>query len=219
MMISRRMFLAGTSALAIVPALPSITIAAPIAAVEAAKPLTTIWVAGHAGDFDWQPFNAETRTDALRQALYYHNFGTPEEVDQLLTLPEADLKKRLDASWFGLDRAPTMDGLQPDEIKGHHWIDAGMGACCDRCDSECYGGDGGRVFGAEVVCEECTTLPDLLSGDDDDIELAEERLTEWFLGHDCDEASVREQMVRDFDPDLIPVDIWQKCLAEARAAL
>lgn len=64
-------------------------------------------------------------------------------------------------------------------------------------------------FAAEVVCEECTTIADLLGGDDD-IQLAEERLTEWFLGHDCDEESVREQMSKSFDPDLIPSEVWQK---------
>lgn len=218
MMISRRTLLVSASAAAIVPALPKMAFPASVAAVEAVKPTTTIWVAGHAGDFDWHPFHAESRIDALRQALYHHNFGTMSEVDELLALPEAELKKKLDAAWFGIDRVPSMDGLQPEEIKPHHWIDAGMGAFCQRCDSECYGGDGGRVFGAEVVCEDCTTIPDLLGGDEDDVEMAEERLTEWFLGHDCDERSVRKQMSKDFDPDLIPTDIWQKCLAEARAA-
>jgi hypothetical protein len=215
-MLSRRAFLTSTAALAIVPALPAVLSAAPTVAVT--KPATTIWVAGHAGDFDWHPFHAETRLDALRQALYHHRFGTGDDMDELLALPEPELAKRLDSASFGLDRVPSMDGLQPAEIKPYHWIDAGMGAFCDRCDSECYGGDGGRVFGTEVVCEECTTIPDLLGADDDDVEIAEERLTEWFLGHDCDEQSVRRQMSKDSDPDLISPHIWQKCLAEARTA-
>jgi hypothetical protein len=77
----------------------------------------------------------------------------------------------------------------------------------------------GSAFGTEAVCEDCTTIIDLLGSDDDDKELAEEQLTEWFLNHDCDEASVRKQMARSFNPDLIPLEIWQKCLAEARAEL
>ena len=208
MMISRRMFLAGTSALAIVPALPTLALPTAAAApIETVKTATTIWVGGTDGEFDWRPFNAATKKDALKQLANYHGWEYDLEGDPYLP------------TGLSLQRAPKMDGLLPDEIKPHHWIRSGLGAFCDRCDSECYGNDTGRVFGTEVVCEECTTIPDLLSGDEYDVQMAEERLTEWFLDHDCDEASVREQMSRDFDLNLIPVDIWQKCLAEARAEL
>lgn len=218
-MLNRRMFLASSSAVAVAylaPAFPVST--APVTAVVA-KPDTTIWIAGHFGDFDWHVFEGKNKIDVLREALNYHGHGNAEEIEEILTLDEEALKKELDYMHFGLDRAARMDGLLPEEIKPYHWIKSGYGACCDRCSSECYDGDGGRAFGTEAVCEECTTIIDLLGSDDDDKELAEEQLTEWFLNHDCDEASVRKQMARNFDPDLVPTEIWQKCLAEARAEL
>jgi hypothetical protein len=218
-LISRRAFLAGTSAVALVPVLPNITIAAPVAAVEALRPSTTMWIAGHYGDFDWHVFEGKNKLDVLREALLYHGHGNGEEVAEMLTLDEKELAKELDRLGFGLDRAQKMDGLQPEEVEPHHWIRAGFGASCSRCDGECYAHDGARAIGTEVVCEECMTIPDLLSGGKWDKELAEERLTDWFVNHDCDEASVRKQMSRDFDPDAIPIEIWQKCLAEARAEL
>ena len=213
MNLSRRKFLigfAGTACTALVPAQARniIQFDGPIV------PKTTIWIGGHHGDFDWHPFDARTRADALRQILYYHGHGNAEEVEEMLGLSD----KELDGMHLGIERVKKMDGLAVDEIRGHHWIRAGFGACCDRCGSECYDGDGGRAFGTEAVCEECTTLTDLLGGDKWDREQAEERLTEWFLNHDCDEVSVRAQMARDENPDLIPAEFWQKCLAEARAA-
>lgn len=204
-MLSRRTFLASTAALAIAPALPALSSVAPAAA--AVKPATTIWVGGHDGEFDWQPFDAETREQAMRE-LFNIWEGIPEGeiTDEVLA-----------ENGLCLQRADSMDGLQVEEIKPYDWVEAGLGACCDRCSHECFGPDGARAINGEAICEECLTIPDLLDSHKYDREVAEERLTEWFLGHDCDEASVRKQMSSSFDPDLIPTDIWQKCLAEARA--
>ncbi|MGH0229594.1 hypothetical protein NKZ03_26250 [Sinorhizobium meliloti] len=209
MMISRRTLLVSASAAAIVPALPKIALPAPITAVEAVKPATTIWVGGHNGEFDWQPINAETRQEAMRELIASWE-GIPDG-----EVTEEDLARHD----LCLERADSMDGLQVDEIKPYDWVNAGLGACCDRCGGECFAPDGARAINGQAICEECLTIPDLLDSDQYDQELAKERLTEWLMNHDCDEASVRKQMSRDFDPDLIPVDLWQKCLADARAEL
>jgi hypothetical protein len=207
-MLSRRMFLASSSAIAAAHLLPTLPASADQAAT-AAKPATKIWVGGHDGEFDWQPFNANTREEAIRQL-----FNSWEGV------PPGDITEDILAEHgLCLQRAETMDGLQVDEIKGHNWIDAGLGCCCDRCGSECFAPDGARSINGEAICEECLTIADLLDSDEYDRRVAEERLTEWLMDHDCDEVSVREQMSSNFDPDLIPVDIWQKCLAEARSAV
>ncbi len=208
-MLNRRTFLTSAAALALAPALPARLLAAPTAAVEAVAPLTTIWVGGHNGEFDWQPINAETREQAMRELIASWQGTTQGDITDE-TLAEFDLC---------LERASSMDGLQVDQIKSYDWVHAGFGASCDRCGSECFAEGGARAINGEAICEECLTIPDLLDTDEDDQVLAEERLTEWLLNHDCDEASVRQQMARSFDPDLIPSATWEKCLAEARAAV
>lgn len=196
-MLSRRAFLASTAAIALTPAIPKLSIAAPVA--QAVEPATTIWVGGTPGEFDWQPFHARSRDDALRQLCHYHGLDSETEANQL-----------------ALERAPKMDGLHPDEIKGHHWIKAGFGSLCSRCDGECDGSDGAVAIDTEVICEECLTLADRLAlGYDDEVE---ERLIELMMDEDCDEAAVREVLNRDMDVDAIPATMWTKCLAEARAA-
>ncbi|MGZ2484345.1 hypothetical protein ACVITL_002868 [Rhizobium pisi] len=218
-MISRRKFLASSAALAIAPALPTITAAAPVASVEAVKPATTIWVGGHHGEFDWHPFNAPTWRDAVKQMLEYHGYGNDEEIADTMTLTDEELRKELKYAGMDAERAHKMDGLRPDEIRGHHWIRTGLGSTCDRCGSECYDGDGGRAIGTEVVCEDCLTLTDLLHGDKWDIERAEEQIIEVMVDADCDEGEAFEVLSRGNDMSVITPTIWVKCLAEARAAL
>lgn len=176
-------------------------------------PKTTIWIGGHVGEFDWQPFVASTRAEALRKLLRYHGECNAEDIEETLALSDRELEKM----GIGVERAKKMDGLQIEEIKPHHWIRAGFGAECDRCGYECYDGDGGRAIGTEAVCEECITLTDLLQGDKWDVEEAHGRLTEVFLDNDCDEATVRSILKNDIDASLISADVWQKCLSEARA--
>lgn len=207
-MLNRRVFLASSSTIAVAHLLPTLPASAAKVAT-AAKPATTMWVGGHDGEFDWQPFSAETREEAIRALFNSWEGEPPSEIsDEILS-----------QHGLHIQRAESMDGLRVDEIKGHHWIDAGLGCSCDRCGSECFAPDGARSINCEAICQECLTIPDLLDSDEYDREVAEERVTEWFLDHDCDEASVRKQMARSFDPDLIPSEIWQKCLAEARANL
>ncbi|PYB71306.1 hypothetical protein [Rhizobium wuzhouense] len=202
MMLSRRAFLTSSAALAIAPALPSI--AAPVAAPAEAAPATTIWVGGHDGEFDWRPFDATSREDAARQLLAYH--GRDIDLDgRPYTLEDACMS---------LERAHKMDGLQVDEIRSHHWIRAGFGSFCERCDSECFAFDGARVISGEVVCQECVTITDLLAdGDDDD---AQERLVEIMIDEECDEGAVFSILVRDNDMSVITPEFWIKCLGEAR---
>lgn len=219
--LSRRAFLSGAAAVAIAPAIPSLpgagtTVAAP---AVAPAPLTTIWVGGHAGEFDWHPFNAKTKKDALRELMYHHSFGNEEEIEAMMGLTEKELEKELRHSDLRLERVAKMDGLQTDEIESHHWIRAGLGASCDRCGDECYADGGARAIGANAVCEECLTLGDLLAGDKWDVEVAEERLTEMFIDHDCDEGAVFALVSRSCDPNTIGQSRWIKCLAEARAEL
>jgi hypothetical protein len=202
MMLNRRAFLTSTAALAIVPALPSI--AAPVVASAEAAPATTIWVGGHDGEFDWHPFNATSREDAARQLLAYHG-------------RDLDLNGKpytLEDACMSLQRAHKMDGLQVKEIRSHHWIRAGFGSFCDRCDSECFTDDGARVIGCAVVCQECVTITDmLLEGDDAD---AQERLVELMIDEGCDEGAVFEVLARDNDMSVITPELWIRCLGEAR---
>lgn len=214
-MISRRTFLAGTSAVAVAPLLPALPVAE-AAPIVAELPKTTIWVGGHYGEFDWHPFHAKDRPDALRQLLHYHGWNE-EEIGRALTLPEEKLAKELSSAEIDVARAEVMDGLQVDEIKAHHWIRAGMGACCSRCSYECDVESGARAVGEEAVCEECLTLEDKLAlGDSDEVE---EELIEMMMDHECAEDEVREVLARSMDPTVIPAALWEKCLVAARAEL
>jgi hypothetical protein len=218
MMISRRVFLASTAALAIAPALPSV--ASTVPATSIAKPATTMWVGGHWGEFDWKPFYGTTKRDVIRQLLHHHGHGTDEEIELTMTMSDEELDRELSGIELSIDRAPVMDGLLPEEIKGHHWIRAGFGYSCARCDGEAYAEDGGRVVGEEVVCVECTTVSDLIkSGNRYDIDLAEERIVEIMMDHDCDEGQAFEVMARDNDMSTVTPALWVKCLAAARAEL
>ncbi|NNU66580.1 hypothetical protein G9X67_15005 [Rhizobium sp. WYCCWR 11152] len=190
---------------------------APVAAVEVAKPATTIWVGGHYGEFDWHPFNGATKRDVIRQLLEYHGHGNDEEIALTMTMTDEELDKELKSMEMDVERAKSMDGLQPDEVKPYHWIKAGLGASCDRCNSECYEPDGAVVISFQAVCEECITLADKLElGWNDEVE---EQLTDIMVDNDCHEADVREILGREMYVDLIPGEMWAKCLAEARAAL
>lgn len=214
-MINRRTFLAGTSAVAVAPMLSPLSMAEAVTVV-APLPKTTIWVGGHYGEFDWKPFHAKDRLDALRQLLHYHGWNE-EEIGRALTLPEEQLAKELSCSEIDVARAEVMDGLQVDEIKAHHWIRAGMGACCSRCSYECDAESGARAVGEEAVCEECLTLGDKLAiGDNNEVE---EELIELMMDHECAEGEVREVLARSMDPAVIPAAMWEKCLATARAEL
>lgn len=214
-MLSRRAFLTSTAALAIVPALPAALSAAP--AVAVAKPATTVWVGGHYGEFDWHPFHGESKRDVIRQLLHYHGHGNDEEIEATMTMTDEELDAELKAMDMDVSRAPVMDGMEPDEIKAHHWIRAGMGAHCSRCDYECDAESGARAVGEEAVCEECLTLEDKLSlGDNDEVE---EELIELMMDHKCAEDEVREVLARSMDPTVIPATMWEKCLATARAEL
>lgn len=204
-MLSRRAFLGSVSAVAIAPVLPK-AIATATAAAEAARPATTMWVGGHNGEFDWQPINAETRLDAVRELIASWE-GVPEG-----EVTEDDLAKYD----LCLERAESMDGFNVDEIKGYQWISAGLGCSCDRCGAECYAPDGARAIECEAVCPDCLTLADKLSDDPRD---AEDELIEVFALNYCDEAAARAVLARDIDLDVIPPDMWAKCLANARAEL
>ena len=213
-MISRRTFLAGTSAVAVAPLLPAHPVAE-AAPVVVKLPRTTIWVGGHLGEFDWQPFHAATKKDALRQIMRHHGYGDDDDIEAALSLPDDELAKNLSACELHFERAEKMDGLEPDEIKAHHWIRSGLGACCNRCSYECSAEDGARAIGDECVCQDCLTIADLLQGDRWDIEQAEEELIELMMDHECAEDEVREVLSRSIDPALIPAAMWEKCLKTA----
>lgn len=199
-MLSRRAFLIGTSALVAAPALPAIAIPAPV--VTAARAAAPMWAVGTPGEYDWQAVRAATPEKAFKIWMREQDWDAEDEME-------------FDPTF--VTRVEQWDSLT--KVNPADWIEAGMGHCCDRCSYETHPSTGARVVGGEVVCEECLTIPDLLEGDEYDRETAEERIAQWMIGHDCDEASVRKQMSSSFDPDLIPTDIWQKCLAEARANL
>lgn len=216
MIMGRRAFLTSVAAVAVLPALPQIAMASPVAAAETLTPATTIWVGGHHGEFDWHPFNASSWRDAVKQMLEYHGHGNEEEIAATMTMTDEELRTEL--KHFGMDteRAHRMDGLQPDDIKSYHWIRAGLGASCSRCDSECYADNGARAIGTEAVCEECVTLTDLLQGDKWDRDRAEEQLVEIMVDEGCDEGEVFAILSRDNDMSAVTPEIWVKCLGEAR---
>ncbi|QSY98552.1 hypothetical protein J2J97_32115 (plasmid) [Rhizobium bangladeshense] len=215
MNISRRQFLGAAVATSCSALIPEIALPAPVA--QQVAPATTIWVGGHSGEFDWQPFNASSWRDAVKQLLGHHGFGNEEEIAAMMTLPDEELRAELKHFHMDVERARKMDGLQPDDIKPHHWIRAGLGACCSRCDSECYADNGGRAIGTEAVCEECLTLTDLIQGGGKwDLDQAEEQLVELMIDEDCDEGAVFAILSKSNDMSVITPAFWTKCLGEAR---
>lgn len=215
-MIGRRTFLVGTSAVAIAPLLPALPVADP-ANLVAELPKTTIWVGGHYGEYDWHPFHGESKRDVIRQLFNYHGHGNDDEIDATMTMTDEELDAELKAMEMDVARAEVMDGLQVEEIKPHHWIRAGLGCLCSRCDCECCADNGARAIGVEAVCEECLTLADRLElGDHDEVE---EELIEMMMDHECEEDEVREVLARSIDPALIPTAMWEKCIATARVEL
>ncbi|MGO7686226.1 hypothetical protein ACC696_16400 [Rhizobium ruizarguesonis] len=208
MIIGRREFLTSIAAVAVLPALPQIAMAAPVAAAEALKPAITIWVGGHYGEYDWQTVDAPTREEAVKQLLHY--FGTDHDLDgKPYTMEDADL---------ALERAEKLDGIAVDDIKSYHWIDAGFGTYCARCDSECCAEEGARVVECEAVCVECLTFSDKIYLGDYEDEI-EEQIVEIMVDNDCNEPEVLEILARSGGAESISPELWAKCLAEARAAL
>jgi hypothetical protein len=217
MNMSRRQFLGAAVATSCSALLPEIALPAPAVQHEMVAPATTIWVGGHNGEFDWQPFNAQTWRDAVKQMLEYHGFGNDEEIAATMTMTDEELRAELKHFQMDTERVAKMDGLQPDEVKAHHWIRAGLGASCSRCDNECYADNGARAIGTEAVCEECLSLSDLLkSGNKWDLSNAEEQIVEIMIDENCDEGEVLAVLSRDNDISAVTPELWAKCLGEAR---
>ncbi|MDR6818446.1 hypothetical protein J2X76_003623 [Neorhizobium sp. 2083] len=212
-MLSRRAFLTSTAAVAIAPLLPAVQSVA--AEATLIRPATTIWVGGHRGEYDWQPFHGETKRDVIRQLLEHHSHGNDEEIDATMTMTDEELDVELKAMEMSLQRVSKMDGLQPDEIRGHHWIRAGLGSCCDRCDSETCADMGARALNGEAVCEECLTFRDKIQLGDYEDEI-EEELVELLTDHDLNEAEVFQVLAMRGDETAVSPALWAKCLVEAR---
>ena len=138
--ISRRQFLTTASAIAIAAALPlPSAVAAPLPAPSA----TPMWAVGSPGEFNWQPIAADTIEEAIRIFAEDHDYL---EEDGSFT---AELDGQRCKSWDGIGKPGPAD-----------WLREGLGTYCSRCDYETFLDSGGRVVGAEAVCEDCMTIAD-----------------------------------------------------------
>ncbi|MEJ6845132.1 hypothetical protein V3589_02765 [Sinorhizobium fredii] len=196
--LSRRAFLSGVAAAAVVPALSVVSVpAAPAAAATAVPEIMPMFACGTPDAFDWQAFAAHTPEDAFRQWLDHQGIYDAEE---RAYLSAHDRVLRV-AKW---------DGRRPEELKPVDWIKAGLGAHCDRCGEETFGEYGAMAVGNEVVCEECLTFADkvYLGGDDAVDELAE-------VIADNGEEEAKAALASRGDWDVIPEELWQRAIKQA----
>ncbi|TCN30294.1 hypothetical protein [Sinorhizobium americanum] len=193
--LSRRAFLSGVAAVAIVPALPSIAApAAAPAAVAAAEVLPT-FVCGTPDAFNWRPYAARTAEEAIGQWLDEQGLYDPEE------RADADVQAERVSQW---------DGRSEADIKAADWIKAGLGHCCSRCGGETCADDGAEAVGDEAVCDYCLTFADWVHIGDD---AALDELADLIADQGEDEA--RAALINRGDWEVIPDDLWQRAIRTA----
>lgn len=148
----RRAFLQSASAvIACVVVAPAVAFeAAPIIAKAAPLPA---WTVGTPGESNWDIIRAPTKREAI-EYWKEEQFGVV-----------CDCDKRYDWACEGCstdveaDRCKGLDDM--DVIAGEpEWFTAGLACICARCEFETDKGNGGRVVGSEIVCEDCMTVDD-----------------------------------------------------------
>ncbi|MCV9964750.1 hypothetical protein OIU34_22930 [Pararhizobium sp. BT-229] len=197
--LSRRSFLGSFAGLAALPLAASAKAAslasAPAADIIAsAPPLTPMWAAGTPGEFDWQPFSANSAEEAFSK--WCDHVGYTAE-------------NRPVFSSAAVQRVKAWDGRTPDQISPADWIRGGLGHGCERCQSEVMA-DCATVIEGEVVCHECMTYGEKL---DDDEDFGIESLAD--LIDDMGEVEAKAYLVQHEDFDLIGEERWLKAAAEA----
>ena len=196
--INRRRFLqvaAGAAASAAMPANAS----SPMVAVDLAgeTDMTTIWVTGTPGEFNWRAFDAPSAEEAFR--LWQQETGN------------VDLEFSDDCA----RRLPALDGKHPDAIAPADWIENDMGHCCERCGYETSADAGAIVVAGEVVGEECATIADNLAVADD--ERAVEILVDIILDHEGDAGAAQVALSAAGAWDAVRPVHWLKAVSEADA--
>jgi hypothetical protein len=191
-MLSRRSFLLGSASIAAMSIAPLPAPARPlmIGADLTADSDMMMWAVGTSGDFNWRPIAARSAKEAY--ALRF----------------SCDIGEIEDSSFEeNVVRVESWDGRRPEEIIPADWIEADLGACCSRCDGECYGPDGAKVVGADVVCPDCMEIFDWVEVDEDhSVELIAVEISEY------GEDAARQRID---GADAIPDDIWARAVAEA----
>jgi len=201
-MLSRRMFLASTAALAVTHALPTMPAAAPAVVDIAVKSDMLAFAVGTPGEYDWQHIVAKTAEDAFK--IWHQEHGSyddedDDEAEQIVFDPECVM------------RIPEWDGLKT--TTPADWLRVNMGYCCDRCGYETSSDQGAIIAGDKVVCEECTTFADRLINDEDD---AYDELLN--LVADQGEEAAKNILIRKKDWDDVPADLWARAVVEGSHA-
>lgn len=191
-MLSRRAFLIGTSALVVAPALPAISLSAPV--VTGARAVAPMWAVGTPGEFDWQAVRAATPEKAFKIWMREQDWDADDEME-------------FDPAF--VTRVERWDELK--KVNPADWIEAGMGHCCERCSCETHREHGARVVAGEVVCEDCFTFADLMTeGGEDAIDELANKIA------DEGEDETREALISTGDWEHVPADLWQSALAICR---
>jgi hypothetical protein len=162
--------------------------------IASAPPLTQMWAAGTPGEFNWQPFSANSAEEAFSK--WCDHYGYTNE-------------NRPAFSSDAVRRVKAWDGRTPEQINPADWIKSGLGHGCHRCDDEVMA-DCATVIDGEVVCHECMTYGEKLSDDEDS---GMESLVD--LIDDVGEVDARAHIVQHEDFDAIGEERWQKAVAEA----
>lgn len=191
-MLSRRMFLIGTSALVAAPALTSIAMPTPV--VTAARATAPMWAVGTPGEYDWQAIRASTPEKAFKIWMREQDWDAEDEME-------------FDPTF--VNRVEQWDNLS--KVNPADWIEADMGHCCERCSHETHRDAGARVVAGEVVCEDCFTFADLMAegGEDAIDELANKIACEG-------EVEAREGLVSSGNWEHVPTDLWTAALTICR---
>lgn len=195
----RRQFLKSVSAGAVLAALPPAALAATVPALDvaAAAPVMPAFAVGTPGEYDWISVVAENAEAAWDFWCDEHDYEGEERAFR----PEY------------VTRVEKWDGKDPDKIRPADWLSANLGHCCERCGYETHPESGARVVAGDVVCEECLTLPDQVESDPEEVvdELAN-RIA------DDGEGETRDWLETKGWLDRIPVELWNRAVAEVEAS-
>lgn len=151
--ITRREAIALTGAAAVVATAP---LPAVSATLTSGTPALPAWAVGTPGDWNWQHIRAESEGAAIR-AWVSDEYGiSPCERGETCG-DGCDYCEIADS--IQAERLPRWDGLDRPPNNGD-WLDAGMGAYCNRCGYETDPDCGGRNVNGDAVCEDCMTIED-----------------------------------------------------------
>ncbi len=155
-MTTRRDILKGSSAVAVIAAMPI----APAIAAASAPPVAPLlsFVVGTPGEHDALFVRASSIQEAYQMwgEQQGHSAGSAG-CEICFDGDHADAPCTCDPKEY-VTRIKKWDALDDDPTPGQ-WLDAGFGHICNRCNYETMAGDGYNING-DAVCTDCMTLDD-----------------------------------------------------------